>query len=329
MQLPGAEGSRFRIMERPGSLVGSVTAIRSPFYIESIKLSHVLVLDGPSTLNLMGAADSAALAAAVASQQTASVDYLKGKRRGPVTAPSSAATAADGSGESKNGASNADDGSVTWSHRTSAYTEGGGQGDARIGLQPKVRLPRATRVATAARDTVRQVLELTLDGEEGEALVARVQTVSRQLGAIGETTRDAFNALREVQAKLHSRRLEAGTPAGNGTPLAPASTPVEAFSVSSPEVSFTTPSPAPSPPAHMDVLVESISSEEDTGAACGGPPAPSRLYASSSARAFDGVVPAPAALNPPMRRKGRRSRLFLRTPPSSKAIEGLTMIVPE
>ena len=81
VQLPGAECSRFRILERPGSLVGSCEMAPAPFIIESIKLSHVLVLNAPAALKLMPAADAQAVRLAVKRQQAISIDYLTGKKR--------------------------------------------------------------------------------------------------------------------------------------------------------------------------------------------------------------------------------------------------------
>ena len=81
VSLPGAETSRFLLLERAGALAGSLNAAASPFIIDALKLSHVLVLDGPSVLRQLPAPEAAAVRASVRAQQQRHIDFLALGRR--------------------------------------------------------------------------------------------------------------------------------------------------------------------------------------------------------------------------------------------------------
>ncbi len=81
VSLPGAETSRFRVLERPGALTGTVDMCPAPFIVESLKLSHVYVLSGPLLLRRLEPADASAVRVAVAQQQRKHVEYLASTRR--------------------------------------------------------------------------------------------------------------------------------------------------------------------------------------------------------------------------------------------------------
>ena len=80
--------SRFRILERGGAMVGNYETYRSPFIVEAIKLSHVLVLDAPTVLAQMPAADAATVKAAITRQLQPSIEALTGNRRKSAFLPS-------------------------------------------------------------------------------------------------------------------------------------------------------------------------------------------------------------------------------------------------
>lgn len=88
VQLPGAENSRFRILEREGAMVGNYQAYRSPFIVEAIKLSQVLVLDAGEVLGQMSETDAAAVKSAIKSQLEISIENLTGARRKATFRPS-------------------------------------------------------------------------------------------------------------------------------------------------------------------------------------------------------------------------------------------------
>ena len=95
VSLPGAEGGRFQILEREGSLLGSLDPCRAPFIVEALKLTHLLVLDG-SVLGKLVAADAEALRHVVKTQQQKHVDYLaRPARGGPCRKSSEQAVAAE------------------------------------------------------------------------------------------------------------------------------------------------------------------------------------------------------------------------------------------
>ena len=96
--------------------------------------------------------------------------------------------------------------------RTSAYTAGGGQGDARIGLPVKVIRGQGSAKAEA-ESRARLTLEIGFDGSEGLALEERARSCRRELSQLQEQTKEACKQLSEASAKL--RRARQGNSSGN------------------------------------------------------------------------------------------------------------------
>ena len=170
--LPGAEGSRFRVLERPGSLVGSCDMSPHPFIVESLMLSHVLVLDTRSALKAMAGADASAFKEAVKAKEKVSVDYLKGVRRktGFVAGAMAAAPADDD-----------DDDSESVGPPSSAASP-------QRGKKP----PTKAQVAAA---------EL-IDGDEAKKLEARASAIKTSLCALGDATAASCDELQKAMEKL-------------------------------------------------------------------------------------------------------------------------------
>jgi hypothetical protein len=207
--LPGAEGSRFRILERPGSVVGSVEVGRAPFIIEAIKLSHALVLDAPSVLARMAEVDAHAVRSAINAKQNAAIEYLRYTRRGSTMAPATEPSLLE----------------VTPSSRRNSFVPGktlermwpdGSKGSDSFrrkesGKRSISRLVRVTHQTSMAIDQV-------FEEAQAVALVSRVTMVERDLRALREQADTSFKQLAEATVNLRALRGNGNGKGGPGTP---------------------------------------------------------------------------------------------------------------
>lgn len=208
VQLPGAECSRFRILERPGSLVGSCEMTPSPFIIEAIKLSHVLVLNAPAALKGMAGADAEAVRLAVKRQQTISIDYLTGQKRR--TSEEMEARVRE---ELAAGTSGARFVCKPGRQRKS------GSGRGSIGAMTFAQVEAMQKKASAeeaAEDALRaskvSALRHVMDGDEAVALELRTQRMRESLRDMHTLMQPQAEKLREA-VEAHRKRL--GLPLGS------------------------------------------------------------------------------------------------------------------
>lgn len=198
VQLPGAECSRFRILERPGCLVGSCDPAPSPYIIESIKLSHVLVLDSKTALGIMAEADASAVRAAVKRQEKISVDYLKAVKR--------KAGGQGGDDEAPDDRLGAPPAGAVARGRTSVCRRN-------TCVQMQRRFIKRKEMAMSAEQTT---LSRLFDSKEAESLQEISFTLHETLGDWHDSMRQSGNALKAALEAARSRKLGGGAGLAGG-----------------------------------------------------------------------------------------------------------------
>ena len=214
VQLPGAENSRFRILERGGAMVGNYETYRSPFIVEAIKLSHVLVLDAPKVLAQMPAVDAATVKSAITRQLQLSIEALTGNRRKTAFRPSASSGRSSTNDAEAPTAGSPLDAWITTTEQSPAkrFLQGASSHRMLRAAQGKVWKERIDNqdMRKDRRTSTGEAQQLHKEAEARVAQVARLQTVfdASEATLLEATTRSWRQELRELRESSTSSLAE-------------------------------------------------------------------------------------------------------------------------